>query len=192
MCVGLSRVGSEDQKIVAASLLELSQYEDMGKPLHSLIIVGKVHPLEEEYLKQFYLNKTTLSWWLINFYTLEMLVFWLLGHLLSFQASSISKIRLGLHPFKTDFGDIGKRFHGVSWHGVLIRSPKFLWTSSDHFSDNWTSWMSIHNTTKMLKLSLDHHNLFFASLSSPLCETRQDMWPGKGLTTTQPWSSFSK
>lgn len=61
LCVGLSRVGAENQKIVVATLLELSEFEDMGKPLHSLIIVGKVHPLEDEYLNQFLLNKESRS-----------------------------------------------------------------------------------------------------------------------------------
>nr|XP_039274271.1 diphthine methyl ester synthase-like [Styela clava] len=56
MCVGLSKVGSDNQRIVAASLEELCKYEQMGDPLHSLVIVGKVHPLEEEFLKQFYLT----------------------------------------------------------------------------------------------------------------------------------------
>lgn len=59
MGVGLARVGSEDQKIVVASLDKLANYKDMGLPLHSLIIVGKMHPLEKEYIQQFYLENNS-------------------------------------------------------------------------------------------------------------------------------------
>lgn len=53
LCVGLARVGSETQRIVACSLKEMSEF-DLGGPLHSLIIVGPhLHPLEIEYLEQF-------------------------------------------------------------------------------------------------------------------------------------------
>lgn len=53
LCVGIARVGSENQQIVACTLKEMSQF-DLGPPLHSLVIVGPVlHPLESEYLNQF-------------------------------------------------------------------------------------------------------------------------------------------
>lgn len=52
LCVGLARVGSPSQQIVAATLKEMSE-TDLGAPLHSLIICGDIQPLEEEYLQQF-------------------------------------------------------------------------------------------------------------------------------------------
>ncbi|KAJ3648918.1 hypothetical protein Zmor_020686 [Zophobas morio] len=53
LCVGLARIGSQNQQIVACSLEEMSKV-NLGGPLHSLIIAGPVlHPLELEYLEQF-------------------------------------------------------------------------------------------------------------------------------------------
>lgn len=48
-CVGLARLGSEDQIIVAGTMKQL-QLIDFGEPLHCLVITGKTHPLEEEML----------------------------------------------------------------------------------------------------------------------------------------------
>ncbi|CAG9823355.1 unnamed protein product [Phaedon cochleariae] len=57
LCVGLARVGSETQQIVACSMRCMSNY-DLGGPLQSLIIVGPmIHPLEIEYLEQFRLKQ---------------------------------------------------------------------------------------------------------------------------------------
>lgn len=55
LCVGIARLGSPDQKIVAGSMKQLLDV-DFGPPLHCLIIVGETHPVEEEML-QFYLIK---------------------------------------------------------------------------------------------------------------------------------------
>lgn len=56
LCVGLARVGSSTQQIIACHLQEMSKC-DLGGPLHSLIIVGPcIHPLENEYLEQFKIN----------------------------------------------------------------------------------------------------------------------------------------
>ncbi|XP_044264026.1 diphthine methyl ester synthase [Tribolium madens] len=53
LCVGLARVGSRTQKIIACSLQEMCSI-DLGGPLHSLIIASpELHPLELEYLEQF-------------------------------------------------------------------------------------------------------------------------------------------
>lgn len=52
ICVGLSRVGSETQTIVAATLQEMTSV-DIGGPLHSFIIPGELHPLEKDMLKLF-------------------------------------------------------------------------------------------------------------------------------------------
>jgi len=57
LAVGVARLGSADQKIVAATLGELCDV-DMGNPLHSLVLLGrKTHDLEREYLEAFALNK---------------------------------------------------------------------------------------------------------------------------------------
>ncbi len=49
MCVGLARVGSEDQTIVAGPMSSLADI-DFGPPLHSLVIAGTLHVVEEEIL----------------------------------------------------------------------------------------------------------------------------------------------
>lgn len=52
LCVGLARLGSETQAIFAGSLLQMRYASDekLGGPLHSMIIVGKCHPLELTFL----------------------------------------------------------------------------------------------------------------------------------------------
>lgn len=49
ICVGLARLGSEDQIVVAGPMKQLLMV-DFGPPLHCLVIVGKTHPVEEEML----------------------------------------------------------------------------------------------------------------------------------------------
>ncbi|EYU36780.1 hypothetical protein MIMGU_mgv1a011606mg [Erythranthe guttata] len=49
-CVGLARIGCEDQVIVAGSMKQLLTV-DFGPPLHCLVIVGETHPVEEEMLE---------------------------------------------------------------------------------------------------------------------------------------------
>ncbi|XP_016060064.1 PREDICTED: diphthine methyl ester synthase [Miniopterus natalensis] len=59
LCVGLARVGAEDQKIAAGTLREMCSV-DLGGPLHSLIITGgSLHPLEMEMLSLFPLPETS-------------------------------------------------------------------------------------------------------------------------------------
>ncbi|XP_022317776.1 diphthine methyl ester synthase-like [Crassostrea virginica] len=58
VCVGLSRVGSDAQRIVSATLQELTQI-DLGEPLHSLIIPGEMHSLERDMLLQFAVSEKT-------------------------------------------------------------------------------------------------------------------------------------
>ena len=52
LCVGVARLGSESQSIVAGTMAELADV-DFGAPLHSLIIAGDTHVVEEEILAQF-------------------------------------------------------------------------------------------------------------------------------------------
>lgn len=56
MCVGAARIGWPDQKIVAGTLADMVNV-DLGSPLHSMVIVGILHPLEEQFLKQFYIER---------------------------------------------------------------------------------------------------------------------------------------
>nr|CAG4646474.1 EOG090X0AVB [Macrothrix elegans] len=57
LCVALARVGWGNQGISACSLREMMECP-MGDPLHSLVIVGKLHPLELDYLRMFNKNLT--------------------------------------------------------------------------------------------------------------------------------------
>lgn len=53
LCVAIARLGRDDQQIVCATLAELADEGsgiDMGPPLHSLVIVGQTHPVEDEIL----------------------------------------------------------------------------------------------------------------------------------------------
>ncbi|XP_028358715.1 diphthine methyl ester synthase isoform X1 [Phyllostomus discolor] len=53
LCVGLARVGAEDQRIAAGTLRQMCTV-DLGGPLHSLIVTGgSLHPLETEMLSLF-------------------------------------------------------------------------------------------------------------------------------------------
>jgi diphthine synthase len=53
ICVGLARVGRNDQMIMVDSLKNFVD-SDLGQPLHSMIVVGKLHPLEIEFIEIFY------------------------------------------------------------------------------------------------------------------------------------------
>lgn len=50
VCVGLARVGAEDQVIRTATLRQLGSC-DLGPPLHSLIVTGQLQPLEVDMLR---------------------------------------------------------------------------------------------------------------------------------------------
>ncbi|XP_020354213.1 diphthine methyl ester synthase isoform X1 [Oncorhynchus kisutch] len=50
ICVGLARVGAEDQVILAGTLRQLASC-DLGGPLHSMIVTGHLHPLEVDMLR---------------------------------------------------------------------------------------------------------------------------------------------
>ncbi|XP_006643140.1 diphthine methyl ester synthase isoform X1 [Lepisosteus oculatus] len=58
ICVGLARVGAENQKICTGTLTEMA-LADLGPPLHSLIITGDMHPLEIDMLRLFALDQAT-------------------------------------------------------------------------------------------------------------------------------------
>jgi len=52
LAVGVARVGTATQQIVFGTLEQLRTH-DFGAPLHSLVIVGQTHILEQEFLEQF-------------------------------------------------------------------------------------------------------------------------------------------
>ncbi|KAF2147371.1 uncharacterized protein K452DRAFT_354783 [Aplosporella prunicola CBS 121167] len=53
LAVGVARVGAQDQNIVAGTLEQLAE-ADLGRPLHSLVLIGKnTHDLERDYLRAF-------------------------------------------------------------------------------------------------------------------------------------------
>jgi diphthine synthase len=57
LAVGVARVGAEDQKIVAGTLAQLCD-ADLGKPLHSLVLLGRrTHDLERDFLEEFAVDK---------------------------------------------------------------------------------------------------------------------------------------
>ncbi|EEA26432.1 diphthine synthase [Talaromyces marneffei ATCC 18224] len=61
LAIGAARVGAPDQKLVAGTLKELTGV-DMGKPLHSLVLLGKrAHDLEKDYIEQFAVDKETFN-----------------------------------------------------------------------------------------------------------------------------------
>jgi diphthine synthase len=49
-CVGLARVGSTTQTIAQGNLEDIGNWE-LGGPLHSLVIIGNSHPLEDRMLE---------------------------------------------------------------------------------------------------------------------------------------------
>ncbi|RNF10773.1 diphthine synthase [Trypanosoma rangeli] len=55
VAIGLARVGSTTQQVVAATMRELRAV-DFGDPLHSLIIAGDIHACEMEHVDIFRLN----------------------------------------------------------------------------------------------------------------------------------------
>ena len=54
VAVALCRMGKESQQIVAGSLKEMASMNDLGPPLHSLVIAApKLHELEDHFLRQY-------------------------------------------------------------------------------------------------------------------------------------------
>ena len=51
-CVAMARLGAKDQVIVHCSLSAMLEVE-LGPPLHSLVVVGHTHPLEQDMLALF-------------------------------------------------------------------------------------------------------------------------------------------
>lgn len=57
LAVGVARIGAVDQAIVAGTLQQLSEV-DMGKPLHSLILLGRrTHDMERDFIREWAVDK---------------------------------------------------------------------------------------------------------------------------------------
>ncbi|XP_077390323.1 diphthine methyl ester synthase isoform X2 [Festucalex cinctus] len=50
LCVGVARLGAADQVMRTATLARMTSC-DLGAPLHSLVVAGKLHPLEADMLR---------------------------------------------------------------------------------------------------------------------------------------------
>jgi diphthine methyl ester synthase len=61
LAVAVARVGSHEQVVRAGTLKELCE-EDLGKPLHSLVLLGsRTYDLERQFLKEFAVNPESLD-----------------------------------------------------------------------------------------------------------------------------------
>ena len=57
LAIGAARIGAKDQKLVTGTLKQLCEV-DMGKPLHSVVLLGRrTHDLEREFIREFAMNK---------------------------------------------------------------------------------------------------------------------------------------
>lgn len=57
LAIGAARVGAKDQKLVVGTLGQLREV-DMGKPLHSVVLLGRrTHDLEREFIREFAVDK---------------------------------------------------------------------------------------------------------------------------------------
>jgi len=52
--MGLARIGTSTQLIVSGPLSAFANEIEMGEPLHSLILCGEMHDIEEKMYKHFY------------------------------------------------------------------------------------------------------------------------------------------
>ncbi len=56
LAVGMARVGAEDQAVAVGTLAELAEC-DLGEPLHSVVLLGRLtYELEWEFLREFAIN----------------------------------------------------------------------------------------------------------------------------------------
>lgn len=57
LAVGVARAGAETEQIVAGTLEQLAEI-DMGRPLHSLVLIGKrMHEMERDYVSEYAVDK---------------------------------------------------------------------------------------------------------------------------------------
>lgn len=57
LAVGVARAGAQDMVIVAGTMEQLAE-QDLGRPLHSLVLVGKrMHEMERDFVREFAVDK---------------------------------------------------------------------------------------------------------------------------------------
>jgi diphthine synthase len=56
--IGVARIGQDDQIIISGTLEELLKV-DFGKPLHSFVLPGEMHFLEQNAIQLFTINSET-------------------------------------------------------------------------------------------------------------------------------------
>ena len=52
-CFGLARIATDTQLVVSGTLQQFASEIDMGPPLHSLVLCGELHEIEETMYKHF-------------------------------------------------------------------------------------------------------------------------------------------
>ncbi|EGX46359.1 hypothetical protein AOL_s00109g200 [Orbilia oligospora ATCC 24927] len=57
LAIGIARLGSDDQTFAVGTLADLAT-ADLGPPLHSLVLVGKVHDMEIDFIREFAIDST--------------------------------------------------------------------------------------------------------------------------------------
>lgn len=56
LAVAVARLGAPHQRMAAGTLKQITEC-DLGAPLHSLVLLGKAHDLEREYIRDFAIDK---------------------------------------------------------------------------------------------------------------------------------------
>jgi len=56
ICIGLSRVGHDDQQIISGPMKELIKI-DFGAPLHAVVIPGNMHFMEKEHVDSYQITE---------------------------------------------------------------------------------------------------------------------------------------
>ncbi|KAK6525523.1 diphthine synthase [Arthrobotrys megalospora] len=57
LAIGIARLGSDDQTFAVGTLGDLTT-ANLGPPLHSLVLVGKVHDMEMQFIREFAVDST--------------------------------------------------------------------------------------------------------------------------------------
>jgi len=57
--MGLARIGTETQLIVSGPLSAFASDIEMGEPLHSLVLCGEMHDIEETMYRHFFYKKSS-------------------------------------------------------------------------------------------------------------------------------------
>ncbi|KAL8927800.1 MAG: hypothetical protein Q9208_002216 [Pyrenodesmia sp. 3 TL-2023] len=60
LAVAVARLGAPDQCMAAGTLKQISGL-DLGAPLHSLVLLGKAHDLEREYIREFAIDRDVFN-----------------------------------------------------------------------------------------------------------------------------------